>query len=72
MKAVLAGGAGFIGRALWPHFRRAGYEIIVLSRREHAREEGVRFVVWDGRTVGPWARELEGGRICFSTWRDAV
>jgi uncharacterized protein (TIGR01777 family) len=33
---------------------------VVLSRRPVALEPGIRHVVWDGRTVGPWARELDG------------
>jgi uncharacterized protein (TIGR01777 family) len=37
-----------------------GYEVVVLSRRaEHARADWT-YVQWDGRTVGEWARYLEG------------
>ncbi|MET0645575.1 MAG: TIGR01777 family oxidoreductase [Pyrinomonadaceae bacterium] len=57
-RVVLAGGSGFLGRALALAFERAGYEPVVLTRR--ARKSRVRQVEWDGRTVGPWARELEG------------
>jgi uncharacterized protein (TIGR01777 family) len=58
-RVVLAGGSGFLGRALAGEFARAGYEPVVLTRRprKHSR---VRQVEWDGRTVGAWARELEG------------
>ena len=57
-RVVLAGGSGFLGRALAEAFERAGYEPVVLTRR--ARKSSARQVEWDGRTVGPWARELEG------------
>ena len=57
-RVVLAGGSGFLGRALASAFERAGYEPVVLTRR--VRKSRVRQVEWDGRTVGPWARELEG------------
>jgi len=59
-RVVLAGGSGFLGRALAGAFARAGYEPVVLTRRVRKRGARVRQVEWDGRTVGPWARELEG------------
>jgi uncharacterized protein (TIGR01777 family) len=64
-RVVLAGGSGFLGRALADEFSRAGYEVVVLTRRPNegrARESRsrVREVGWDGRTAGAWARELEG------------
>ena len=58
-RVVLAGGSGFLGRALAAEFARAGYEPVVLTRRP-AKNSRVRQVGWDGRTVGAWARELEG------------
>src|SRR4051794_29841804 len=36
-------------------FAAAGHDVVVLSRNPSAAE-----VHWDGRTIGPWARELEG------------
>ena len=59
-RVVLAGGSGFLGRALAEEFLRAGYEPVVLTRRVRKSRPGVRQVEWDGRTVGAWARELEG------------
>src|SRR2546423_13575807 len=49
-----------IGRALAEEFARAGYEVVVLTRKALKSSARVRQVVWDGRTVGEWARELEG------------
>jgi uncharacterized protein (TIGR01777 family) len=59
-RVVLAGGSGFLGRALASAFARAGYEPVVLTRRVRKRGARARQVAWDGRTVGEWARELEG------------
>src|ERR671926_129308 len=59
-RVVLAGGSGFLGRALADAFARAGYEPVVLTRRVKPTRSRVRQVEWDGRTVGAWARELEG------------
>jgi uncharacterized protein len=50
MKIVLAGGTGQIGQVLQRAF--AGDEVVVL-----ARSSGVR---WDGRTLGPWTKSLNG------------
>ncbi len=59
-KAVLAGGSGFIGRAAARHLRTLGWDVVVLTRRPHPREDGIREVAWDACTVGAWARELDG------------
>src|SRR5215213_7013282 len=58
-RVVLAGGSGFLGRALAREFARAGYEPVVLTRKLR-KNSRVRQALWDGRTVGAWARELEG------------
>jgi hypothetical protein len=58
-RVVLAGGSGFLGRALAEEFARAGYEPVVLTRKLR-KNSRVRQALWDGRTVGAWARELEG------------
>lgn len=63
MKAIVAGGSGFIGGALVRSLAADGHEVVVLSRRPAAVRDlpaGARAVGWDGRTVGEWARELEG------------
>lgn len=57
---VLAGGSGFLGGVLAAELTRAGYEVLVLTRRPRAGRERVWQARWDGRTVGAWARLLEG------------
>lgn len=54
MRIVVAGGTGFIGRALVTDLVRAGHEVIVFTRRLGGNRgidhrEGVRFVEWDPR-----------------------
>lgn len=52
MKIVLAGGSGHLGGILARHLR--GREVVVLSR------DPARGVAWDGRSAGPWTREIDG------------
>src|SRR5437588_10578818 len=55
-KVIVAGGSGFIGSALVPTLQANGWDVVVLTRRP----SGAGQVEWDGRTQGPWARELDG------------
>jgi uncharacterized protein len=58
-KVVVAGGSGFIGRAVVAVALESGHEAVVLSRSGRA-VAGARGVQWDGATLGSWASELEG------------
>ena len=64
LKIVLPGGSGHLGRLLVRAWSAAGHHLVVLGRRAPARAlPGAAFVPWDGRTLGPWARELEGADV---------
>ena len=65
MKIVLAGGSGQVGRVLQRAF--AGeHEVVVLSRGTRGDGGNVRFVDWDGESVGAWAKELEGAEVLMN------
>lgn len=57
MKIVIAGGTGQVGAILTRAFLAKGWDVVVLSRAERS---DARVVKWDGRTVGDWAREIDG------------
>jgi uncharacterized protein (TIGR01777 family) len=59
-RIILAGGSGFLGRALAAHFARAQWEVVILTRSPRPTTGAVREVGWDARTVGCWREELEG------------
>lgn len=59
-RIVLAGGSGFLGRALAAHFLSRGCEVVVLTRSPRAGTDGARQIAWDGRSLGEWAREVDG------------
>ncbi|GAB5558060.1 MAG: TIGR01777 family oxidoreductase [Schleiferiaceae bacterium] len=63
---VIAGGTGFLGQLLAQHFSKMGYLIVILSRHNHLDEKGIRYVQWDGKTLGPWTRELEGAQALIN------
>ena len=79
MKLVVAGGAGFLGRALIAEMAPLASEIVVLSRSS-ATMTGARVVLWDGQTVGEWGAELDGadaivnytGSPIFALWTRAT
>ena len=60
MKIVVPGGTVQVGGLLRRALAARGDEVTVLSRRPEQLEDGVRHVVWDGRTLGGWAAELDG------------
>lgn len=59
-RVVIAGGSGFLGRSLAHWLAAKGWEVVVVSRRAPLEAGPWRHAGWDGRTVGEWARELEG------------
>jgi len=59
-RLVIAGGSGFIGRALAQEFSARHYEIVVLTRAPRSRTDGVRELAWDGVQTGDWIQALDG------------
>ncbi|GAB7189905.1 TIGR01777 family oxidoreductase [Kineococcus sp. NUM-3379] len=60
MRIVIPGGTGQVGGVLRRALVARGDEVTVLGRRPGQLEDGVRHVLWDGRTLGAWAAELDG------------
>ncbi|GAB4037832.1 TIGR01777 family oxidoreductase [Spirosoma jeollabukense] len=65
-KIVLAGGSGFIGQLLIDHWQNTPVDIVVFSRKSYASHDHVRYVVWDGETVGKWVHELDGADVLIN------
>jgi uncharacterized protein (TIGR01777 family) len=61
MKVVVAGGSGYIGRALCSALANEGHDVVVLSRGSGAVDVPGRTVRWNpGKPAEPWAGELAG------------
>jgi len=59
VKIVIPGGSGQIGSVLARHYRGAGHEVVILGR-------GAGVTAWDGKTLGPWAAELDGADVVIN------
>lgn len=55
-RIVIAGGSGFLGKALYTYFTDKGFEVYILSRNPEKSYE----VYWDGKDFGEWCYLLEG------------
>lgn len=60
MKVVIPGGTGQVGALLTRALLARGDEVVVLSR---GGASDARVVPWDGRTEGPWSREIDGADV---------
>lgn len=62
MRILIAGGTGFIGKAMVRHFAPQ-HSVWVLTRAPERAEpilpEGVRAIGWDGQALGDWARTID-------------
>ncbi|HVJ68818.1 MAG TPA: DUF1731 domain-containing protein [Caulifigura sp.] len=59
-RIVIAGGSGFLGVSLAVHLQDQGWPVVILSRNRPAARGEWDFVRWDARTLGDWAKVLEG------------
>ena len=57
---MLAGGTGQLGALLQRAFTADGHEVVVLGRRPSEAPERRQ---WDGRSLGPWAAEVDGADV---------
>lgn len=53
MKIVIAGGTGFVGRALTKLLQEKGHEIIILTRHKSGRENDIQYVQWLQQNTRP-------------------
>lgn len=64
MKVVIPGGTGQVGTALTKAFVNDGHEVVVISRSPAKRPW--RTAVWDGKTLGDWAAEIDGADVVIN------
>ena len=59
-RVVLAGGSGFLGRALAKELLARNYEVVVLTRSPRKQTGDIKEVLWDGKNSGEWIQSLDG------------
>jgi uncharacterized protein (TIGR01777 family) len=64
MKIVIPGGSGQVGTVLARAFVATGHEVVVLSRTPSAA--AWRVAAWDARTLGDWAKEIDGADVVIN------
>jgi uncharacterized protein len=63
-KMIIAGGSGFLGQTIIDSFQ--DYEIVVLSRKTKLQTHRVRYIEWDGKTIGNWVKYLENANVVIN------
>ncbi|NQZ58589.1 MAG: TIGR01777 family protein [Lentisphaeraceae bacterium] len=58
-RIVIAGGNGYLGQVLQRHHVQQGNEVCVLTRGLSRRANGIHFINWNARDLGPWTACLE-------------
>ncbi len=60
-KLVIPGGSGFLGLYLADYFSQKGWDVVIFSRSQKKSENSkIRYVQWDGKTLGDWVKEIDG------------
>lgn len=62
MKIVIAGGKGFLGKALQKYFIEKGNEVLVLTRKPTEPNQ----IHWDAVSIGEWTKVLEGTDVLIN------
>ena len=65
-RIILAGGSGFLGNALTQRFREQGKEVNILTRSPRTRADGVSEISWDAKTLGDWAKLVDGAEVVIN------
>jgi uncharacterized protein len=64
MKIIVAGGTGFVGKALVKRLIEEKHQVVVLSRRADAFKNmplaNLKVELWDSKTAGIWVSQLDG------------
>jgi uncharacterized protein len=59
-RIIIPGGSGFLGQSLARTLIQRGYDVCVLTRNAAGWRGPGAALEWDGRTLGPWTRQLDG------------
>ncbi len=73
MKVVIAGGTGFIGKALSRLLVDSGYQVISLTRSTRPSDiPGVKNAVWDAENLSGWGDHVNGAKAVVNLAGDNI
>ncbi|HWP82268.1 MAG TPA: TIGR01777 family oxidoreductase [Bacteroidota bacterium] len=76
MKLVIAGGSGFLGRALIRRLLELRHSVTILSRNPDAARgrlpSEVSVVSWDARSVGSWKDQIDGADAVINLTGESI
>ncbi len=65
-KIIITGGTGFLGSYLAPYFIKKCYTIYIISRQKQRNNGNIKYLTWDGKTIGKWAEALENAEVVIN------
>lgn len=65
-KIVIAGGTGNLGQLIIQALVSRNFEVIVLTRGKPEQGKSVRYIRWDGETLGDWVHSLENADVLIN------
>ena len=65
-KVIIPGGSGFIGNFMANFFIEKNYDAVILTRGKPRKHNGIRYLHWDGKTLGDWANEFENAELILN------
>ena len=66
MRIIIPGGSGQVGTVLARAFTRDGHDVTVLSRQAARHDQPWRIAIWDGRTLGDWAKHFDNADVIIN------
>jgi len=69
-KIIIAGGTGALGQCLTDYL--SAYELVILTRKPLKAHGNVKYVYWDGITIGDWVNELTGATAIINVTGKSV
>jgi len=76
MKIVVAGGSGFLGKALLKKLSQAGNSVILLTRNPDAVAPtippSIQIAPWDASTIGHWATSIDGADAVINLTGESI
>jgi uncharacterized protein len=65
-RIILAGGSGFLGRALAKFFLHQNCEVIILTRSPRSRNDSAKEIAWGSKLLGDWTKLVDGAEVVIN------